>query len=98
MSSLWEDPGFVLAEAVSVNKTVISSDCPNGPSEILLNGDGGYLFSLNDKKSFLKKFQLFKEEMPEKVFLKKLRAKKNIKNYTLFRHFKDLKDVLIYEK
>ena len=98
MSSLWEDPGFVLAEAVSVNKIVISSDCPNGPSEILLNGEGGYLFNSNDKKSFLKKFELFKNEIPEKIFLKKLRAKKNIKNYTLFRHFKDLKNILVYEK
>ena len=98
MSSLWEDPGFVLAEAVSVNKIVISSDCPNGPSEILLNGEGGYLFNSNDKKSFLRKFELFKNEIPEKIFLKKLRAKKNIKNYTLFRHFKDLKNILVYEK
>ena len=44
LSSLWEDPGAVLIEAIS-NTFVISSEY--GPSEILINGDGGYLFKSN---------------------------------------------------
>ena len=44
LSSLWEDPGWVLIEAASVNTTIISSNCPNGPVEFLSNGEGGYLF------------------------------------------------------
>ena len=35
MPSLWEDPGFVLIEASYSNTTIISSDCENGPKEIL---------------------------------------------------------------
>ena len=35
LSSLWEDPGFVLIEAMVSNTLVLSSDCPNGPKEIL---------------------------------------------------------------
>ena len=30
-TSLWEDPGAVMAEASYCNKNVISSNCPNGP-------------------------------------------------------------------
>ena len=39
LSSLWEDPGFVLAEAGIMNTNIISSDCPNGPKEIICNKD-----------------------------------------------------------
>ena len=35
LPSLWEDPGFVLIEAGYMNKLIISSDCPNGPKELL---------------------------------------------------------------
>ena len=35
LSSLWEDPGFVLIEAAMSNLSIISSDCKNGPSEFL---------------------------------------------------------------
>ena len=38
LSSKWEDPGFVLIEAAFLRKQIVSSDCPNGPREILSNG------------------------------------------------------------
>ena len=59
LSSLWEDPGFVLIEAAMNNLFLISSDCKNGPSEILDNGNRGYLFKNNEKNALfnsLKKF------------------------------------------
>ena len=34
-TSLWEDPGFVLLEAMYCNTIVLSSDCQSGPKEIL---------------------------------------------------------------
>ena len=48
LPSLWEDPGFVLVEAGYNNCLVVSSNCPNGPSEIIAK-DGGYLFESNSK-------------------------------------------------
>ena len=54
LSSLWEDPGFVLIEAALCNLFIISSDCKNGPSEFLLNGNAGILFKSN-KENELKK-------------------------------------------
>ena len=50
LSSLWEDPGFVLIEAALNNVNIISSDCPNGPREILPKN--GILFVNNDEKRF----------------------------------------------
>ena len=43
LTSLWEDPGWVIIESAFNNCSVISSNCPNGPQEIIGN-DGGYLF------------------------------------------------------
>ena len=31
LTSLWEDPGFVIVEAALSNIPIISSNCPNGP-------------------------------------------------------------------
>ena len=53
LSSLWEDPGFVIIEAALSNLFVISSDCKNGPREFLSNGKAGLLYS-SDKKNKLR--------------------------------------------
>ena len=93
-SSLWEDPGAVMIEASYCGKNIISSDCPNGPTEFLINGDGGYLFKNNDKKDFYEKINAFLKDgeisKHKKVFL----CKKNTKRYTLFNHFKSLNKIL----
>ena len=58
LSSLWEDPGFVLIEAALSNSTIISSDCPNGPNEIIVNQK--FLFNNNDVDDLCKKFESIK--------------------------------------
>ena len=35
LSSLWEDPGFVLVEAAFANNSILSSDCRHGPGEFI---------------------------------------------------------------
>ena len=46
---------FVLVEACYMGLPIISSDCKNGPEEILENGKNGILFENNKKTSFIKK-------------------------------------------
>ena len=93
-TSLWEDPGFVLIEAGLSNLAVISSNCRNGPEEILNNENNGYLFKNNDLKDLLKKFDEFKNEDKNKLFKKKLNLKKEIKKFTFYSHFKSLNNVI----
>ena len=58
LSSLWEEVGFVIVEAAISNLFVISSDCPNGPSEFLDYGQNGILFKSNQKISLLKSLKI----------------------------------------
>ena len=50
----------VLLESLSLKKFVISSNCPTGPKEILLNGKGGLLFEVGNHKQLAKKILFYK--------------------------------------
>ena len=94
LSSLWEDPGFVLVEAGYSNTIVLSSDCPNGPKEILNNSQNGFLYRKNSLISFVEKFKEIQNMNEEQIFKKKLLLKKKIKEFTLFNHYKILSLIL----
>lgn len=55
LSSKYEGLPNVLLEALALRKIVISSKCPTGPTEILLNGKGGILFKVGDFNELVKK-------------------------------------------
>ena len=94
LSSLWEDPGFVIIEAAFSNLFVISSNCPNGPKEILDNGRGGILFKSNEEGALLNSFIEFDKLSSDERVYKKVILKKNISKYTIFKHFKTLETIL----
>ncbi len=47
-SSIYEGFGNVIVEAMVLGKTVVSTNCPSGPAEILKNGAYGYLCNVKD--------------------------------------------------
>ena len=93
LPSLWEDPGFVLVEAGYNNCQVISSNCPNGPKEIIGN-DGGYLFESNSKESFIAVMKKYFADSKENKRLKKIILKKRIKKFSSFQHYLSMKKIL----
>jgi glycosyltransferase involved in cell wall biosynthesis len=80
LTSLWEDPGFVILEAALSNTLIISSNCPNGPDEILSSGRNGFLFKNNDISDMLNKFDKFKNSTEDELKKKKIFCKKTTKN------------------
>jgi len=55
VSSDFEGFGMVIVEALSVGKTVVSTDCPSGPSEIIGDDEFGYLCRVNDPSELAEK-------------------------------------------
>ena len=76
LTSISENPGHVLIEAAANNCSIISSDCPTGPSEFLKETRGGFLFNTNDEIDFIKNFKNFMEMDKLNIFKKKYFAKK----------------------
>ncbi len=98
LTSLWEDPGFVILEAALSNTFIISSDCHNGPNEILSNGQNGFLFQNNNLSELLNKFDEFKNLTEEELNKKKIFAKKKIKMFTQLAHFNSLKNIIDFNE
>lgn len=99
VSSLWEDPGFVMIEASALNKIVISSNCPSGPKEFFENGKTGFLFKNNNVKSLINTFDKFMKAKKNKIeFYKKVNYQKSLL-YSEIEHSKSFRKIFeIYEK
>jgi glycosyltransferase involved in cell wall biosynthesis len=59
LSSKFEGLPNVLLEAATLGKFIISSNCPTGPKEILLNGKGGLLYNTDDSNDLKNKILFF---------------------------------------
>ena len=70
LSSKFEGLPNVLLEAQVLKKFIISSDCPTGPKEILMNGKAGFLYKIGDYKKLAKLILLFqnnREKLNSKI-------------------------------
>ena len=93
LTSEWEDPGFVILESMFARKIVLSSDCQNGPIEIIRNGDNGFLYKKNDVVDFYNKFKdivkiiNFDKKNKDAILLAAL---KKTKSFSLMGHYNDI--------
>ena len=92
LSSLWEEVGFVMVEAALSNLFIISSNCPNGPSEFLNNGKNGILYENNKLGELEKSLDLFCSF--KNTNKDKFEIKRNIFPFTKFRHYLALNRIL----
>ena len=89
LTSKFEGLPNVLLEAITLNKFIISSNCPTGPKEILINNKGGLLFRVGDYVDLSKKILFFvnnikvckKKVLYSKSKLYRFGSKVNLNNY-----------------
>ena len=94
LSSKWEEMGFVIIEAAFSNLFIISSNCPNGPSEFLNDGKNGLLFENNKIDELYKSFKKFKSLNETKKRIDCIKIKKNSMKFSMYRHFQVLSRIL----
>lgn len=70
LSSKVEGLPMVLIEALYCEAKVISSNCPTGPKQLLLDGEIGDLFEVGNIKELLKKLEHIKNKDFDKIKLK----------------------------
>ena len=58
LSSNYEGLPNVLLETQCLKKIILSTNCPTGPKEILLNGKAGIFFKMNSYKDLARKIEL----------------------------------------
>ena len=75
LSSLWEDPGFVLIEAAFCRAPVITSDCQSGPREIVNDDTYGYIFKSDNLNDFTKTLDIFLNDLSNNKNLIKSKKK-----------------------
>ena len=74
LSSRYEGLPNILIESQVAGTPIISSDCPSGPKEILLNGKLGILYKTGDHIDLYKKILIFikdKKKYKQKAILAK---------------------------
>ena len=97
LCSLWEDPGFVILESGFCRTFIISSDCKNGPDEIIKKNNAGLVYETSNKSDFIKKYIEFINLKEEQKKIIKKNALIVSKKYTIFSHFNILNKILLYK-
>ena len=81
LSSRYEGLPNVLLEAQFLKKPIISSNCPTGPREILINGKAGFLFDVGNIKQLEKKIIFISQKKNSKL----LKLKCNLGFQSMYR-------------
>ena len=93
-SSLWEEPGHTLIEAGYLNIPVLSSDCPNGPDELIQHNYNGFKYKIKNFVDLENKLLQFDNLTENELSQIKINMKKVSSNFTEFNFSKKIKKYL----
>ena len=93
-TSLWEEPGHTLIESGYLNVPVLSSNCPNGPDEIIRHNYNGFKYKLKNLEDLENKLLDFDKLTENQLFQIKVNMKKVSSKFTEFYFSKKIKNYL----
>ena len=82
LSSVYEGLGNVLIDAINYDTPCISTNCPSGPDEILVNGKGGILVKPKSPKLLAEKME-YSVNNYKKVLIKNDFGKKKLNRFSI---------------
>ncbi len=93
-SSKYEGFGLVLIEAAILDKLVISSNCPVGPTEILENGKSGILFNVEESEELAEKIEkvLNDKNLRNRYILSMKKRREDFKKENVLKEYEKLID------
>lgn len=94
-TSLWEEPGHTLLEAGYLNVPILTSNCPNGPREIIIDGFNGLKYQLGSTSDLLNKIKIFNKMDVKSKKNMTINFKKVVANYTQFRFCKKILKIIV---
>lgn len=99
LTSKFEGLPNVLLEAQTLKKYIISTNCPTGPKEILMNGKAGDLVKIGDYKAIGEKIKFFlknKKKLRKKINLGFSELKRFNYEYNMNKYFSLIKKFIYY--
>ena len=93
LSSVYEGLGNVLIDAINFDVPCVSTNCPSGPGEILLNGKGGYLTLVKSPQQLADKM-IYSIKNYSKSLKKNSFAKKSLDRFLISNQSKKYFDYL----
>jgi glycosyltransferase involved in cell wall biosynthesis len=93
LTSLWEDPGFVLVEAAFSRTLILTNNSKPGPDELIKNNYNGIVYKQGDINDFQLKFD--KILNLKNINTLKINSLKSIKKFTLFSHYRQIKNLIL---
>lgn len=94
LSSRFEGLPTVLIEAMSLGKTIVATNCPTGPMEILDNGNAGTLISVGDERSMAEAiFQLLTDQTYQAQML--LGVQRQIKKFDINNTIQQIEELIL---
>ncbi len=91
LSSRWEDPGHAIIEAAALEVPIVTTDCPNGPSELVSFGSAGLICKTGDERDMAAKI-IEALRRPDRGRINLARA--NAQRFTPRSHYEALSHVL----
>jgi glycosyltransferase involved in cell wall biosynthesis len=93
LTSLWEDPGFVLVEAAFSRTLILCNNSKPGPNELIKNDYNGIVYQTGSIDDFKLKFD--KVLKLQNINTLKKNSLKRTKRFTIFSHYQQLKNIIL---